>query len=155
MGLFEDVVVNARSAAGVVGKKAGQLVDISKLRISAADVNREIDHRMELLGRAVYESRKSGHDAEELITENVAYIDELYEQPDVITAELAAARGQVACPHCGKLNPVTSFYCSQCGTKLAKEEEAGEGAGEEPAQEPVSPEEAPKSEEAPEEEKTE
>ena len=36
MGLFEDVVVNARSAAGVVGKKAGQLVDISKLRISAA-----------------------------------------------------------------------------------------------------------------------
>ena len=46
MGLFEDVVVNARSAANVVGKKAGQLVDISKLRLSAADVEREISARL-------------------------------------------------------------------------------------------------------------
>ena len=53
MGIFEDVVVNARSAAEVVGKKAGQLVDISKLRLSVADVNREISRRLEALGRTV------------------------------------------------------------------------------------------------------
>ena len=35
MGLLEDVVINAKSAVTVVGKKAGQIVDISKLRISA------------------------------------------------------------------------------------------------------------------------
>ena len=29
MGLFEDVVINAKSAANAVGKKAGQLVDVS------------------------------------------------------------------------------------------------------------------------------
>ena len=37
MGLFEDVVVNAKSAVDVVGKKASKIVDVSKLRISAAD----------------------------------------------------------------------------------------------------------------------
>lgn len=34
MGLFEDVVVNAKEAVNAVGKKAGQMVDISKLRLS-------------------------------------------------------------------------------------------------------------------------
>ena len=33
MGLFEDVVVNAKEAVNAVGKKAGQMVDISKLRL--------------------------------------------------------------------------------------------------------------------------
>lgn len=42
MGLFEDVVVNAKEAVNAVGKKAGQMVDISKLRLSAADLNNEI-----------------------------------------------------------------------------------------------------------------
>ena len=41
MGILDDVVVNAKSAAEAVGRKAGQLVDVSKLRISAAEVNSE------------------------------------------------------------------------------------------------------------------
>ena len=32
MGIFDDVVVNAKSAAQTVGKMAGQFVDMSKLR---------------------------------------------------------------------------------------------------------------------------
>ena len=33
MGLFEDVVLNAKTAVNAVGKKAGQFVDVSKLRL--------------------------------------------------------------------------------------------------------------------------
>lgn len=51
MGLLEDVAVNAKSAVTVVGKTAGKLVDISKLRISAAQLNSEISKRYESLGR--------------------------------------------------------------------------------------------------------
>ena len=36
MGIFDDVVVNAKSAAQTVGKMAGQFVDMSKLRINMA-----------------------------------------------------------------------------------------------------------------------
>ncbi len=122
MGLFEDVVVNARSAANVVGKKAGQLVDISKLRLSAADVEREISARLEALGRVVYDEKKTGVDAQALIEESVNCIDELYEQLDVINDELAMARNKVICPRCGSTNPQEFSYCGRCGAKLVKDE---------------------------------
>ena len=75
MGILEDVVVNAKSAVNAVGKKAGIMVDISKLRISAADLNREIAERYESLGSIVYDSQKTGNSVQELIEENVAAID--------------------------------------------------------------------------------
>ena len=39
MGILDDVVINAKSAAEAVGKKAGQIVDVSKLRINVAELN--------------------------------------------------------------------------------------------------------------------
>lgn len=137
MGLFEDVVVNARSAANVVGKKAGQLVDISKLRLSAADVEREIAARMEALGRVVYDAKKTGVDSQALIDEGVSCIDELYEQLDVINDELAQARNKIICPKCGGTNPQEFLYCGRCGAKLVKDE---------PAEEPAQSSEEPKNE---------
>ena len=32
MGIFDDIMVNAKSAANAVGKKAEQIVDFSKLK---------------------------------------------------------------------------------------------------------------------------
>ena len=37
MGILEDAIYNAKTAAGFVGKKAEKFVDISKLTISAAE----------------------------------------------------------------------------------------------------------------------
>lgn len=128
MGLFEDVVVNARSAANVVGKKAGQLVDISKLRLSAADVEREISGRLEALGRQVYDAKKTGIDSQALIDESISCIDELYEQLDVINDELALARNKVICPKCGSTNPQGFTYCGCCGAKIINEEPEEEPA---------------------------
>lgn len=45
MGIFDDVVVNAKSAAQTVGKMAGQFVDMSKLRINMSELNGEITKR--------------------------------------------------------------------------------------------------------------
>ncbi len=60
MSIFDDVVINAKSAAEAVGRKAGQLVDVSKLRIGAAEVNAELTKRYETLGQYVYDrDRKS------------------------------------------------------------------------------------------------
>ena len=41
MGILDDVVVNAKTAATVVGKRRGKS-DLSKLRFHAADINGEI-----------------------------------------------------------------------------------------------------------------
>lgn len=121
MGLFEDVVVNARTAVNVVGKKASQIVDISKLRISAADLNNEISKRFEAVGRTVYEAKKTGNDTSDLIAESVAAIDELYEQLDAVNDQLAAVRAKLVCKNCGQENAQGSVYCCKCGHKLAED----------------------------------
>ena len=121
MGILEDVVVNAKSAVNAVGKKAGIMVDISKLRISAADLNREIAERYESLGSIVYDSQKTGNSVQELIEENVAAIDELYDQLDLINAQLLQFRNKVVCKNCGRENPQEAFFCSFCGTRLKED----------------------------------
>ncbi|MCH4240227.1 MAG: zinc ribbon domain-containing protein [Oscillospiraceae bacterium] len=121
MGLFEDVMINAKNAASVVGEKAGQLVDISKLRINAADLNNEIGKRFEALGRVVYDSHKTGSTSDELVDECVDAIDELYEQLDAVNEQLAAKRSHITCKECGQENPVGAAFCIKCGAKLQSE----------------------------------
>ena len=50
MGILEDVVINAKSAANAVGKSATKLYDLSKLKVSAADLNGDINKHFEALG---------------------------------------------------------------------------------------------------------
>lgn len=121
MGLFEDVVVNAKSAVTVVGKKAGQIVDISKLRITAADLNNEISKRFEALGRVTYDAQKTENASSELIAECVAAIDELYEQLDAVNEQIAALRKRIKCKECGYENAQDAVYCNKCGAKLGDE----------------------------------
>ncbi len=120
MGLFEDVVVNAKTAANVVGKKASQIVDISKLRISAAELNHEIESKFEDIGRRVYEAKKLGNDAD--VSESISALDDLYEQLDAVNDQLAATRTKIVCKNCGEQNTQGSVYCSKCGHKLSEEE---------------------------------
>jgi Ribosomal protein L40E len=121
MGLFEDVVINAKSAVNVVGKKAGQFVDISKLRINAADLNNEIGKRFEALGRMVYEAKKTDNASDDLLNEEILKIDELYEQLDELNEQIAALRKISVCKSCGAENPKDAVYCNKCGLKLTEE----------------------------------
>lgn len=118
MGLFEDVVVNAKSAVNVVGKRAGQLVDVSKLRISAADINNEISKHFESLGRVVYEAEKTENFSGELVKESIAVIENLYEQLDAVNDQIAAIKNRIKCKTCGFENTQNAVFCSRCGAKL-------------------------------------
>ncbi|MCH3971576.1 MAG: zinc ribbon domain-containing protein [Oscillospiraceae bacterium] len=153
MGLFEDMVINAKAAASAVGKKAGKAVDISKLRMNAADLNNEIAKRFEALGRVVYDAKKAGTSSDELVGECVTAIDELYEQLDAVNEQLAAKRCRVTCRNCGQDNPANALYCSKCGQKLQEDVPPAQAA---PAEEPTAaaddtaetaPDAAPKDEE--------
>ena len=95
MGLFEDVVINAKTAANAVGKKAGQLVDVSKLKISAAELNIEINKKYEALGKAVYDAKKADSDSADLVAEAMVAIDELQEQLDALNEQIKDASTQL------------------------------------------------------------
>ena len=46
MGILDDVVINAKTAAEAVGKKAGQIVDVSKLRFNKmAEIDELVNQR--------------------------------------------------------------------------------------------------------------
>lgn len=95
MGLFEDVVINAKSAANAVGKKAGQLVDVSKLKISAAELNNEINKKYGALGKAVYDAKKADSDPADLVAEAMVAIDELQDQLKALEEQIQEASAQL------------------------------------------------------------
>ena len=72
MGILDDVVINVKSAAEFVGNKAGQIVDISKLRINISELNNEITKRYTELGQYIYDVKKNGEVNEEIVAEKIA-----------------------------------------------------------------------------------
>ncbi len=149
MGIFDDVVLNAKNAAQNVGKMAGQLVDMSKLRISLSEINGEIGRRFTELGQFVYEAKKTGVVDDAILAEKLAGIDDLYAQTAQISEQLDVLQNRSTCPVCGKKVAQDAAFCSACGAKLVREEPT-------PAEENepcCCCEEAPKAEEKPEEEK--
>ncbi len=123
MGILDDVVINAKSAAEAVSRKAGQIVDVSKLRISAAEINAEIAKRYEVLGQYVYECSRSSLVADPEAVGQMTEIDDLKAQQAAIAKELGDKQNKVFCPICGKQSPITAAFCSSCGTKLIPDPE--------------------------------
>ena len=97
MGLFENIVSNAKQAANVVGKKTGELVDTSKLKLQAVDLNSDIKRNYEALGRAVYESRKQGIDSTEEIDDIIILINEKYDELDEVNEQLSKMSNKTFC----------------------------------------------------------
>lgn len=121
MGILEDVVINAKSAANAVGKSATKLYDLSKLKVSAADLNGDINKHFESLGRIVYDGKQTGEDNSALIEDSVKTIENLYESLAAINQQIDELKNLVKCPKCGFENALGSNYCNCCGAKIAKE----------------------------------
>jgi hypothetical protein len=126
MGVLEDVVMNAKSAATTVGKHAERLVDISKLRVNAAELNGEIAKKYEALGRLVYDSVKADARPEGLVDEYVEAIDVLCKKLDEVNEKINILRNKTACPICGEQNAEGAIFCSHCGVKLKYNDAAAE-----------------------------
>ena len=134
MGILDDVVINARSAAEAVGKKAGQLVDASKLRFSIAEVSAEISKRYEALGQYIVENCRDQLSGDAEIVEKLSQLDELKAQCEALTKELTDKQNKTVCPNCGKRNANTVRFCPNCGTQLISDEAPVEEPAEEPTQ---------------------
>lgn len=92
MGIFDDVVMNAKSAVNVVGKKAEQLVDLSKLKYAESGIHHEIEEKLRDLGSFVYESTVSGETDAKLLEKKIEQLTELYQQLEMTREMLAAEK---------------------------------------------------------------
>ncbi len=118
MAIFDEVVSRVKDMAETAGRKTGELVEISKIKIRIAELRREIAGAHEGLGRLIYDSRKSGEDVAEMVDACVDHIADLYEDLEELELKVMESKNAVRCNGCGALNDNTAQFCNQCGTKL-------------------------------------
>jgi len=122
MDYFETISETVRSTAETIGKKTVEVVDISKYKINAAEVNSEIKRRYEALGRIVYDAKTNGYLCDEIVEKNVKEIDVLYQRLNEINSKIAKIKNRVCCKNCGAINDKSSVYCSKCGKRIKSEQ---------------------------------
>ncbi len=118
MSMIDDVWVNAKSAAESVGKKAGKVLDRSKLRLAIMDVKAELSKQYRVLGKLCYEAYKTGKDYTTGRQSLLEHIAELNKQLDALRDMLANSEKKVKCSSCGTYNPPKALFCSKCGARL-------------------------------------
>lgn len=138
--IIDDVKVNAKAAASAVSKKAAQIYDASKHRISAETIKRSIGKKLIELGKLTYKATTQDVDLAEEIAQVVQEITELKQDLAIVVAHIASIKNQKICPECENKVPNVSSFCNICGHKF---EEPAEIETVETAVEEAEPEKAP------------
>ncbi|MFT9055014.1 MAG: zinc ribbon domain-containing protein [Ethanoligenens sp.] len=118
MGILEDAVITAKGAVDFAGKKTGEIVELSKLRISAAEIEGKIKNLYESLGRSVYNAAKTETDATALVNEKSAQIDTLTADLAAVQEKISVLREEKKCAACGAVNAQDANFCKKCGAQL-------------------------------------
>ena len=118
MSIMEDVLLNAKSAVDTVGKKAGNVIDKSKLRLALLDIRTELSKKYRMLGKVCYAAQTTGKNYDKNIEKLVAAITELNNQLAKINDMIAKSEKKTKCAVCGTYNNHGAVFCSKCGTKI-------------------------------------
>lgn len=143
MGILDDSLVNAKSVVKIVSKKAVEVYDVSKLRITASAIKNELNKKYMAYGKAVYDKADETviDNLKNEITEtkaNLIEVIKLYNATKNSTvcnvcgekipgnAQFCPVCGSTAdsvkniCPNCNQQVDAESFYCIHCGEKINK-----------------------------------
>ena len=122
MKFLDDVIINAKSVASELSKKAGKAIDISKLKLGEAEIKADINKKFKELGKLTYRAKKEGADAEIAIENLMNEIEILYEALDAVNDEIVQLKSKVICPVCKGENPSDALFCNACGSSIMDEE---------------------------------
>ena len=120
--IFDDVVVNAKACASAVSQKASTVYDVSKHKITAAEIRGDINKKLRELGALTYKSEVHGTDNSQQIKLIVSEISDLKDNLDVVNEHIAVAKDQRRCPGCNavipKNSPASSHIFIECAVNL-------------------------------------
>lgn len=119
---FDTVVNKIKDVASTTGKKAGEVVEYSKLRLDKAALVGDIQKCYEKIGELTYNAYKTNSSNDEVIQIYLAEADTLFAKLSYVNTRIDEAKKLTRCPSCGKSNPQDAAYCSVCGSKLAEDD---------------------------------
>ncbi len=131
--IIDDVKENAMAAAAIVSKKAAEIYDTSKHRISAETIKRSIGKKLIELGKLTYKATTKDVDLSGEIAKVVEEITELKQNLAIVNAHIAAIKNQKICPVCENKVTKQSAFCNICGHKFEDEPKVEMTTVEEPA----------------------
>lgn len=123
MGTLDNLFNKARDVANDMGKKANDVVEVSKLKLSVVSLGSDIDKAYQKLGLMTYEMEKSGTRNNELIDGCVAEIDSLKVKLDEVNEKVDGIRNVFRCESCGNAVDAGAQFCPMCGSLVRHPEE--------------------------------
>ncbi len=116
--LIARVMAKASVAAEYTVKKTGEVVNATKLNYKLLETNNAIAACENSIGKLVYAAHKGEMVDENAIGENLAKLDELHSEAEVLRKKIAAGKKYKACPMCGRICPQTDRFCAGCGAEM-------------------------------------
>ena len=110
------------------GEKAGQYVDISKLKFKLIELKSDLKSEYENLGKCTYENNKKNIENSSDITVCIAQIDNLKLQIEELERQMATMKNKVICHACRSQNEINAVYCTKCGKKISDVIETAEAS---------------------------
>ena len=120
MASFEEVLYKAKEMAEAAGKKTADFVEVTRLKMNAAEIEKDIAVTFEGLGRLIYDGRKDEQDVSSMVDECILKVDELQARLDEVRNKIYEYQKVVRCQKCGTVNTDDSAYCKRCGARIGE-----------------------------------
>ena len=147
--IFEEIGKVLSETAETVSNKAGEVVEIQRVRSQMNTLKRSNTRDFKDMGLLIYEKFKNG---EVIDTELVTICEGIEKRENAceeLEQQLAEAKGAAKCPKCGKMLGKSMIFCPYCGINVEKEKKKETAAVENGENEPKAAEtEKTKSKEA-------
>lgn len=119
MGMFNDLLENAKAIVLKFGEKANDVYDITKLNAVKTRISSDIDKAYKALGNKYYILSKGEKLEGSDFSSELSTLDELHTQYDTIVNQIDDLKKMKRCPVCGKAQSGEKPFCADCGSKLS------------------------------------
>ena len=108
----------AADVAFGVGKKAGELLSVAKLRVRIASLEGDVKDRLSQVGELLYATHTGAPTDSEVLLEKLQEIDGLKAEIARLQAEIRKEEAAHTCPTCGASVKEDNAFCGTCGDQL-------------------------------------
>lgn len=116
MSKMDDIIRKTKEFGIAAGKKTGEVVDQTKVKLNISEVRSEIKDKLAELGMGVFRAKKSNAEFDDAAI--ISELDALYEKKSELENKLLDMKGVKKCPECSENSQPTAEYCQKCGYKF-------------------------------------